>query len=171
MQEKQTLPALLKEAHAIEELLIETDGELNPILTEWMTINEVNLQVKVDAYKFVLDKLDLSIEFYKNKEDEIKKIRKLYENQIERMKSNLKNTMYLFSSDELKGIQYRFKLIKSKARVVIENEALLPIQYCREIIKYEPAKDDIKKAIEEGIQVPGAYLDQSYSLRCFICKD
>lgn len=168
MEHKQTLAVILKEANALEELLLESEGELSPILSEWMVINEQNMATKVDNYKHFFDKLELSCEYFKKKENEIRDARKAYENFILRLKENLKFTMESMTVSELKGHDYRFKLSRAKAKVVITNEGAIPSDYVREKITYEVNKDAIKKAIDEGIVVPGASLEESVSLRSYV---
>jgi len=170
MQEKQTLPALLKEAHAIEELLIETDGEMIPVLTEWMTINEQNMATKIDSYKYVFDKLESGCEFFKKKEEEMRNARKSYENYIQRLKENLKFTMESLTVSELKGHDYRFKLQRIKPKVVILNESVLSAEYIREKITLEVDKTAIKEAFDKGIEVVGATLEEGVSLRSYVNK-
>lgn len=170
MQENQTLPALLKEAHAIEELLIETEGEMNPILSEWMTINDQNMVTKIDSYKYVFDKLESGCEFFKKKEEEMRRARKSYENYIQRLKEHLKFTMESLTVSELRGNNYRFKLQRSKPIVVILNESVLSAKYIREKITLEVDKKAIKEDFDKGIEVVGATLEESVSLRSYVNK-
>jgi hypothetical protein len=89
----ETLKALVKDLNALEELIIENDGQVCETLESWMQINESNIADKVDGYNFLIARLEKSAEFFKDKEAEYYAARKVYENQITRMKSYVKDTM------------------------------------------------------------------------------
>ena len=166
----ETLKSLVKDLNALEELIIENDGQVCETLEVWMQINETNVATKVDGYNFLIARLEKSAEFFKDKEAEYYAARKVYENQVIRMKAYVKDTMFAMGLDELKGNEYRFKLSKSKPKVIIDNVEELPLEYTREKITIEVDKDGIKKALDEGIEIKGASLETSFSLRSYLIK-
>lgn len=165
-----TLKEILKDVHALEELLLENNGELVPVLQDWMTINENNLKTKVDSYAYFVSHLENGAEYFKQKSIEATNARKIYENQILKLKEYLKIVMTELTTDELKGEMYRYKLVKSKPVVIIKDEMSLPAIYMNEKIELYPDKESIKKDIENGIKIPGAELQENYALKCFLNK-
>jgi hypothetical protein len=67
---------------------------------------------------------------------------------------------------KLVGETCEFSLRKSPASVEITNPEQIPAEYLTEKIEYSPRKDDIKKALQANIEVPGAKLiTDKYKLR------
>jgi len=166
----ETLKELVRDLNALESLVIENDGQICETLEAWMEINETNVATKVDSYNFLIARLEKGSEFFKEKEAEYYAARKVYENQILRMKNYVKDTMFAMGLDELKGNEYRFKISKLKPKIVINNIEELPLEYTREKITIEVDRDSIKKALDEGLKIKGASLETSYSLRSYLIK-
>lgn len=166
----ESLKSIRADIIALEQLILENEGEVNETLETWLEINETNLAVKTDAYKFFIDQLEQGAEFFKAKEKEANQARKQYENLIERMKANLKFTMQSLNTDELRGNEYRYKLSKSKPKVEILDEEKLPAMFLKEQVIYSPDKDMIKTELESGNPVEGARLVESYSIRNYLIK-
>lgn len=154
----------------MEELLIENGGEISEEMSNYLEITEKNLAEKVDSYKNFIDHVETAIIFYKQKEEEAYKVRKGYENLIENLKNNLKFTMETLNTNELKGIDYRYKIVASKPRVDVVDENQLNKKYIKEKITYVVDKELIKNDIDQGVTVIGARLVESYSLRNFVNK-
>lgn len=167
----QTLKGITQDILALESLLLEAEGDLtNPALEEWMTINEENMAGKIDAYKHMMDHMEAGIEYFKQKAIEAVQARKIYENQIERMKERLRFTMTELTTSELIGTDYRFKLSKTKPKVIITDDQKIPVCYLTEKLEYTPNKEAIKIAIEKGEIIQGAHLEENYSLKPYFNK-
>jgi hypothetical protein len=82
------------------------------------------------------------------------------ERNAERVKESLKSTMQLTGTTAIESPDATFKVKLYKERdksVEVWDEKQLPQDYLREIpAKYEPDKALIKRALEEGYEVPGA---------------
>lgn len=78
-------------------------------------------------------------------------------------------TNYILFATENSGLETSNVLVKVKKnapKTIIENEAELPECFIRTVTKVEtsPDKTAIKKAIQAGEIVPGAHLENSYSV-------
>jgi len=155
---------------ALENQILDNGGELTPELELSLEINEKNLIEKVDKYVYLIDRLEMGAEFFKAKQEEAAKLKKSYESTIDNLKERLKFAMKTLNTNELRGLEYSYKLAKSKSKVKIENLESIPMEYVREKISYEPDKEKIFAALEIGLQIPGATLEDSYSLRKSLVK-
>jgi len=153
-----------------EKLLIESNGEVTEELNQLLEINENNLALKVDSYKYVIDGLEDAIEFFKHKEDEAKRVRKSYEAFIDSMKERLKLTIQSLNTNEIVGNEYRFSLATGKPKVEIIDVEKLPASYVREKVTYEPDKIKIGEALQNGEIVDGARLVETNTLRTYLVK-
>lgn len=79
----------------------------------------------------------------------------------------LKKNMELANVKKVQGLEFDIWIRNNPVRVEIEDLSKLLIEsseYVKEEIKYTPDKKAIKEAIERGIEVPGARLEQTTSL-------
>ncbi len=155
---------------ALENEILDNGGELTPELELSLEITEKNLLEKVDKYVYLIDRLESGVEFFKAKQDEAAKLKKSYESTIDNLKERLKFAMKTLNTNELRGLEYSYKLAKSKSKVKIENIETIPMEYVREKITYEPDKEKIFAALEIGLQISGATLENTYSLRKSLVK-
>lgn len=85
----------------------------------------------------------------------------------ESLEKYLKHNLELASVKKVKGLEFDVSIRNNPKRVEIEDLSKLLIEsseYVKEEIKYNPDKKAIKEAIERGIEVPGARLEQTTSL-------
>ena len=155
------------QAQQIEKMLIESDGEITPELEAIIAFNSKELAVKIDGYDHIIDRLNASAEFLKKKENEIKQARQSVENFADNLKDRIKHAMIEMNLDKIEGESIYFKLSRSKPSVVVY-EDLLPLEY--QETKFVPNKEMIKQDLEKGIQVEGAILKESYTLKKYIKK-
>jgi len=161
-----TLVELVNQAAEIEKMLIESGGEITEHIQEALSTNQANLPAKVDSYKFVIDKLDSSVEFYKEKAKFYSNLAKGIDSAKERVKDNLRFSMSLLGTDELIGEDIRFKLTKSKPKLIIDNEAIIPDDYKIQIFVKELDKDKLRSDLVTA-EIPGARLEESFSLKSY----
>lgn len=92
--------------------------------------------------------------------DELQSMYKAAEKRAERVKQSLKEVMQMTGAMSIESPDATFKVKLHKERdksIDIFDERQLPQDYLREIpARYEPDKTLIKKAIEDGFEVPGA---------------
>ena len=106
--------------------------------------------------------LDAEIAAMKSAEDRISARRKALQNKQERMKKYLQFNMARCGITEIKANDCSFtaKLYIGRDKAVqIANEEILPKEFVKEKVTYTPDKAAIKKAIESGSDVPGAYIE------------
>jgi len=144
---KPTLFNLLSALKAVDEEMI----ELN--LDEQIDLIE-NGRVKVDSYKYVLDKLEVQAEFLARREKEINKAKKAIEANIKRVKEHLVKSMQDNGFDKFTGNEYVVSLRKNGRPAVdikAEATAAMKIKY-PDLIKteYSWVSDAVRAKLKEG---------------------
>ena len=170
-QQKKSLPTLTAEANKIEQMLVESYGELTPEIEAKLHFNGVQMREKVDGYGYLLDMLPGRAEFYKRKAELFNRIAKSIKSAEERLEHNLRFAMGELKTDELKGGEYRFKLQRVKSALVITDETAIPDELKKSTVETVPDKDAIRYALEQGDKVPGAELEERFSLRSYDVRD
>lgn len=167
MQTNQTLVALAAEAQEISRLILESDGELSTELERRLDLNTTAIAAKVDKYVFIEDELEAKAALWKRRADACKAMHERFVKAQEQLRSRVKAVMLEAGKKELNGAYHRYVLSQLKPKVVIPDESILPNE-CKMIqTKMVPDKDKIKSLLEDGIEVPGAGLEQVYSLRTY----
>lgn len=101
---------------------------------------------------------------YKEEEDRLKAKRQAVENKLKWLKTYLKDCMKLTGKTKFKSGMFNFSIQKNPVSVNINNEKILPEDY---LIPQPPKVNNtlLKKALKDGIEVPGAELKQTEGLR------
>lgn len=158
---------LLAESNTLEQMLIESHGELTPEIEEMLTIKDVQLPEKIDGYAFVIDRMDSVSDFYKRKAEMFMRLSKSATSVSYKCKENLKSAMALMNVDELSGFDVRFKLVKSNPSCVIEDENKIDASYKVTETVISIDKKRIAQDLKLGVPVDGARLEQGTSLRTY----
>ncbi len=164
-----TLAELTKTTNHILELIAYSEGELTEEVEQWLTVTQTQLVQKTDNYALFFEKADSEIDFLKQQASFFTKAARQLSNTIDRLKDHMKEQMRLMDTTELDGHYYRFKLSKTKPKVLI-NEDLLPAEYTREKVIIEPDKTKIYEDAQTGKQIPGVTLQESWGLRKYAAK-
>lgn len=101
---------------------------------------------------------------YKEEEDRLKAKRQAVENKLEWLKTYLKDCMKLTGKTKFKSGVFKFSIQKNPVSVNITNKKIIPEDY----LIPQPHKVNnttLKKALKDGIEVPGAELKQTEGLR------
>lgn len=167
--EKSTLPKLVAQANFITERLIEAGGELDPDLETALAVNGKDLAVKVDNYAVMMDRFSIEADYYKAKAKEFTAAAKSIEAAQARLKDNLKYALKELGVDSIVGNDFKFTLQKVTPKLILE-ERLLPKSFTIETVSYTPDKDKIRDALEAGLDVEGATLEQGYALKKYVAK-
>lgn len=93
----------------------------------------------------------------KEEEGRLAKRRKALENRAERIRGYLLVQLVAAGISKLRTKLFSITVNKPKAKVVVGEVEMLPPEFLR--IKKEPDKVAIKKALDEGVPVPGAHLE------------
>lgn len=154
---------LTQEQLDINFMLEENGGELTPELEAAMQMNKENYQQKSEGYC-------KAIAMYKSQEEaldaEIKRLqakKKVCKNAQERMKESLLASMRLLDLQKIEAGTFTISTRKSTAVEIIDETKLG--EYRREVVTYEINKNDIKKALNEGIEIEGAQLVENQNIQ------
>jgi len=162
-----TLWQLTQEELSFISLMEENGGELTDEIAEELAIRRDNFKYKAEAYaKFIL-KLESEADQAAAEIKRIQALKKAKENTVLRLRESLLAALMVFTEEDAKGIRrYETPLAKLSTRksqsVEILEEGNLPPAYW--LIKREPWKSEISKAIKDGEYVPGAQMKENISL-------
>lgn len=167
--EKKSLVSIVRDVATLETMLIEAGGEMTPEIEAMLTVKEVNLPEKIDNYEAMLDRLEAIEALYKERAKMFSAAAKSLANAQDTLKERLKIAMKELGVTELLGHDIRFKLSVSKPKLVILDEKLIPKEYKIQVITDEVQKDRLSEDLKIG-SVPGAILEETYSLRKYVNK-
>ena len=124
------------------------------------------LEAKATNVGFVIRNLDSMAEQIKQAEESMSKRRKALENRSKWLKSYLLQSMLATGKSKIESPYFVISVRNNPESVVIDAESQIPDDYMREIpATYEPNKQAIKQAIQDGFTVPGAHLARTQSLQ------
>lgn len=121
------------------------------------------IEVKAENYAGLIKNLEAEAEAYKKEIERMTKIKKALENRASFLKRNLEEAMIELDKKKFKTKLFSFNIQRNAPSVKILDEDKVP----EEFIEYEKKikKNDLKKAIKEGLETEGAILVESESLR------
>lgn len=164
-QATKTLKDILNTVAEIESQIEASKGEITPELETALTQTQVDLLSKIDAYHAVMERLDLSVEYWKRKEDDAKAVRKSLESAVDNFKERLKMTMLGMDQKTLVGDEIIFTLNPTRGKVEIVNQESAEVNYGEQVVTTKVNLDRIRKDLENGIDLGAAKIVQTYSLR------
>jgi hypothetical protein len=173
--ERKSLFHLTSTFTQLMEVAEENDGELTEEQLTSLAITRADLEKKVNGYASFIRHLEGQVELAKAEEKRIQTYKKQKERQVAVLKTALLDGLMKFGEVDSKGI-YRIEIAnedgitklstRRSESVVISDVDLLPADFFRmpPIPEPEPDKKAIKEAIEAGQDIPGAFIQPSYSL-------
>lgn len=164
-----TLFELSTEANRLEELLLQSEGELTPEFEMWLDQINTQLEAKADSYAHVIDKLEANVKMLKESAAQYNKAAKTLEAAQGRIKDRIKEALQLMNKTTLKGNKRSFVLSNCVQRLVID-EIFLDPNYTMVKTEVLPDRERIKKDLEQGIEVCGAKLEGGKALRVTVRK-
>lgn len=164
MSENKSLPALILEMSEIVAQLHENGGELTEVLEHAMDCTAQELQAKTDRYAFFMERLDAEADYWKQRADAFSKVSRSCKALKERLNGNIKGAMISLGQTDLEGNEMRFKLSALAPKLVMD-ETRIPAEWKMAVTEYIPDKDRIKAALQDGQSVPGAAMEEVFSLR------
>ena len=168
-EDKKTLIKLLIESNTLVNKVIDSGGEVDEDMEKALDLKSGELMNKIDGYAVIIDKCKEEAEYLKLQGKMFTDTAKTVKSFGDNLKSRLKEIMRAEGKDEFKGVLYRFKLSRTKGSVQVDEDEL-PAHYMREKIVVEPDKDLIAQHLSDGIEVPGARIVESYSVRKYVNK-
>lgn len=161
---------------AIEDALWENGGELTPELEEALTETEQSLKVKTDSYGALIRNFDSAATMIDAEIKRLQAMKKTAEKASERLKGRVMDSMQANGISKLDGAYTKFSLRRSERTITDDDLLLGPYAFALEAfrqtlpdyislpelkINKTVIKDMIKK---EGMQLPGAALEENWSL-------
>lgn len=144
------------------ELITENDGELTEEVKLALKNVESALMTKTDnIVEWVESQKDL-IKLVKEKEDQIKELKKRIESRLEKFDSYVESCLQMMGKSFITGETK--KIMASKRRMVVNifDEGKIPLEFLNvPKVETKPDKKAIEKALKEGIEVPGAMMQES----------
>lgn len=136
------------------------DEETGEITCEWSSLDELaeRFEDKVAACGIYCKNLESDIEAIKAEEERLKKRREVLAKKSERLMEYMLGGMRSAGIEKVERPQAVVSIRRNPASVDIIDQEALPAEYLREKVSVAPDKKSIKKALQEGLEVPGAAL-------------
>lgn len=121
------------------------------------------IEVKAENYAGVIKNLEAEAEAYKKEIDRMTDRERALKNRIKYLKKNLEETMIHLDKKKFKTNLFSFNIQRNAPGIKILDADKIP----EEFVEYEKRvkKNDLKKAIKEGLETEAAVLVESESLR------
>lgn len=118
------------------------------------------LEVKASGYVHVIKQLDMEAEECKKVIDAFAAKKKARENAVARMEQAILSAMDIAGEDFLRAGEYTIKIAKNGGvqPLKIEEGKVVPDKYMKVI--YEPDKEKIRKALNDGEELSFAHLEE-----------
>ena len=159
-QEQLFLYEMLSSGSALD---IET-GEIDPVVAERLEINGKDLDEKIKAVGIVYKQLLSDAKALKDEEETLAIRRKRTERNAELIKNRLQNSMIMLGRNNFKDSKLDISFRKSTKTEII-NEAIIPEEYLKIETTKTPLKAEIKTAIQNGVDVPGAIIVETQNIQ------
>lgn len=159
-----TLYGITAELNGILAQLEELGGEITPELEQALAINEEQFVAKAEDYGHAILNLKGMAAAAKAEKERLAALQKFYENTQKRLTDALSNAMQVFGHEKVENATMRLSLRHSTATEVDDLDQL-PAEFKTTKVEVVADKTAIKKAIQEGEDVPGAHLVENVSLQ------
>ena len=165
-----TLQEIVQDHKSLDQLMLENGGELTDaqqesIVDAWMLEIKSDMANKVDGYKYRQDSLESATENLKARAKMISQAAKVLVNMSDLLKTRLKYTMIEMTTDELVGNDFKYKLTSSKPSLNVTNEDAIDPKYFVETTLKVLDRAAVKSDLEHGVEIKGAELIESTTLR------
>ena len=159
-----TLYGITAELNNILAQLEETGGEITPEIEQALAINEEQFVAKAEDYGHAILNLKGMAAAAKAEKERLAALQRFYENAQKRLTDALSNAMQVFGRDKVENATLRLSLRHTTATEVDDLDAV-PAEYKTTKVEVVADKTAIKKAIQQGEEVPGARLVENVSLQ------
>ena len=146
----------------LQELLEDPEIPVEVINTALSEVTE-EIEEKAENIAKLIKSMELDAAAIKEEETRLSSKRKSLEGRVKNLKEYLEGAMRAVDKKKIKGKLFSFNIQKNPASLDIYDTSMIPKDYIKVVETFDNA--EIKKALKEGIDVPGAILTQSESLR------
>lgn len=140
------------------------DGEITPDIEQALAITEDQFAAKATDYGLAILNLEAMAKAAKAEKERLAGLQKFYENVSNRLRSALCGAMDVLDHPKVESPSVRLFLRHTTATEV-DDVTKLPDEFVTTKIEDVPDKAAIKKALQEGRDVPGAHLVENVSLQ------
>lgn len=143
------------------------EGEIDKqSYTDTIDALQLELADKLDAIAWLIDDTNKDIAVYESEIQKLTEIKKECDKakaRVDRLQEYVGYIVANSGSAKVRTDKHVYSKRKSQT-VEFQDESLIPADYWKETVKVDrkPVKAEIKKAIKEGKEVPGAYLATNY---------
>lgn len=156
-----TLYELNEQIEDLTERMIDPEtGEVDEEIMNQIDLLKMDVDAKLDAIGIVIKSLTGEIDIFTQEKKNLQKNIDSRMRKIERL-CNYSNLVLKGKPKSLRHVQYSYH--KSQ-KVQIVNEDMIPDKYMKFEMKSTPVKTEIKKALKNGENVPGCYLEDKNNL-------
>ena len=159
-----TLYGITAELNGILAQLEELGGEITPEIEQALAINEEQFVAKAEDYGHAILNLKGMAAAAKAEKERLAGLQKFYENTQKRLADALSTAMQVFGHDKVENATMRLSLRHTTATEVDDLDAI-PSEFKTTKVEVVADKTAIKKAIQQGEDVPGAHLVENVSLQ------
>lgn len=148
----------------LELMAMAEDEEIDPeILADTIEQVEGDLEAKAENYAKMLRMLDGEAKAIDEEAKRLTARAKTIKGNMDRLKRSLEGMMIATGKRKFKTKLFSFGIQKNPARLVLDDVEAIPEEYWVPQVKLDNAA--VKAAIEQGIEISGAHLEQGESLR------
>ena len=163
--ENKSLYKITQKQQELFDFILEAEGEITPDVEESLKINSENFETKARSYIWMIKKLESENVTISNELERLKRIEKRNNKLIDRLKESMKMALEIFGESQ-KVDTFTLSIKETKYTDIFDPE-LVPAKY--KVIETTTTtkipKDEIKKAIESGEEVPGAKIATNPTLK------
>lgn len=146
----------------LEELVGNEEIPQDVVLTALAEVEE-EFEVKADNLVKIIRNIEAECEAYKVEEERLANKRRVAAKKIDNLKDYLKSNMILLDKKKIKTPLFNLNVQNNPQSVELIDETLIPEDYI--VMKREVVKKPILEALKQGMEVPGAVIRQTQSLR------
>ena len=143
------------------------DAELpDEVIADTLESLQFPIEEKAKNVAMVIRNIEASAKAIKEAADAMILRAKSEENRAKNLKGYLQSAMEATGITKIESPYFVIRLRNNPESVVIDAESQIPADYMREIpASYSPDRILIKKAIQDGYEVPGCHLTRTQSLQ------
>lgn len=135
-------------------------------VAEMLASIEDDIDVKVEGYARIIRNLEAEQELCKREADRFAKRAKSKANEVDWLKRNLQNMLYMTGRREVKTDLFNIRIQKNPHSLIMDTEDLREIPRCY-LIEQDPKVDKkrIMADLKDGLELTFAHLEQGESVR------